>query len=138
MLAFGLKDEVLPRLFIMKYIAKNSEVCYNYLICEFILKGTDKMGLTLTEKILNAHIVDGEAVRGSEIGIKIDQTLTQDATGTMAYLELKQKNLLHISTITPCSQALKMLMTTDLSAQSQKNTVFISAVPVTEFAIRCI
>ena len=45
------------------------------------------MGLTLTEKILNAHIVDGEPVKGTEIGIKIDQTLTQDATGTMAYLE---------------------------------------------------
>ena len=45
------------------------------------------MGLTLTEKILKDHIVDGEFVKGTEIGIKIDQTLTQDATGTMAYLE---------------------------------------------------
>ena len=47
------------------------------------------MGLTLTEKILKAHVVDGEFVKGQEIGIKIDQTLTQDATGTMAYLELE-------------------------------------------------
>ena len=45
------------------------------------------MGLTLTEKILKAHLVDGEFFKGTEIGIKIDQTLTQDATGTMAYLE---------------------------------------------------
>ena len=45
------------------------------------------MGLTLTEKILKAHLVEGEMVKGSEIGIRIDQTLTQDATGTMAYLE---------------------------------------------------
>ncbi len=45
------------------------------------------MGLTLTEKILKEHIVDGQFVKGTEIGIKIDQTLTQDATGTMAYLE---------------------------------------------------
>ncbi len=45
------------------------------------------MGLTLTEKILKEHIVDGEFKKGTEIGIKIDQTLTQDATGTMAYLE---------------------------------------------------
>ena len=45
------------------------------------------MGLTLTEKILKEHIVDGEFVKGTEIGLKIDQTLTQDATGTMAYLE---------------------------------------------------
>jgi len=45
------------------------------------------MGYTLTEKILKEHIVDGEFKKGTEIGIKIDQTLTQDATGTMAYLE---------------------------------------------------
>lgn len=47
------------------------------------------MGLTLTEKILKAQIVDGEFVKGQEIGIRIDQTLTQDATGTMAYLEFE-------------------------------------------------
>ena len=47
------------------------------------------MGLTLTEKILKAHLVDGEFVKGGEIGIRIDQTLTQDATGTMAYLEFE-------------------------------------------------
>ena len=47
------------------------------------------MGLTLTEKILKAHLVEGEMVKGSEIGIRIDQTLTQDATGTMAYLEFE-------------------------------------------------
>ena len=45
------------------------------------------MGLTLTEKILKDHVVDGEFIKGQEIGIKIDQTLTQDATGTMAYLD---------------------------------------------------
>ncbi|MCL2054600.1 MAG: aconitate hydratase [Oscillospiraceae bacterium] len=47
------------------------------------------MGLTLTEKILKKHLADGEFSKGSEIGIKIDQTLTQDATGTMAYLEFE-------------------------------------------------
>ena len=47
------------------------------------------MGLTLTEKILNAHIVDGVPEKGTEVGLKIDQTLTQDATGTMAYLEFE-------------------------------------------------
>ena len=45
------------------------------------------MGLTLTEKIIRDHIVDGEPVKGAEIGLRIDQTLTQDATGTMAYLQ---------------------------------------------------
>lgn len=47
------------------------------------------MGLTLTEKILRAHIVDGAFKKGAEIGLKIDQTLTQDATGTMAYIEFE-------------------------------------------------
>ncbi len=56
------------------------------------------MGLTLTEKILKAHIVDGEFVKGTEIGIKIDQTLTQDATGTMAYLEFEAIGIPRVKT----------------------------------------
>ena len=47
------------------------------------------MGLTLTEKIIKAHIVDGKMEKGTEIGLRIDQTLTQDATGTMAYLQFE-------------------------------------------------
>ena len=47
------------------------------------------MGLTLCEKIIKSHLVDGEYKKGNEVGIRIDQTLTQDATGTMAYLELE-------------------------------------------------
>lgn len=47
------------------------------------------MGLTLAEKILKAHLVEGEMVKGNEIGIRIDQTLTQDSTGTMAYLQFE-------------------------------------------------
>ncbi len=56
------------------------------------------MGLTLTEKILKAHLVDGEFVKGGEIGIKIDQTLTQDATGTMAYLEFEAMGVDRVKT----------------------------------------
>ena len=56
------------------------------------------MGLTLTEKILKAHVVDGEFVKGKEIGIKIDQTLTQDATGTMAYLEFETMGIPRVQT----------------------------------------
>ena len=56
------------------------------------------MGLTLTEKILKAHLVDGEFVKGGEIGIKIDQTLTQDATGTMAYLEFEAMGVPRVKT----------------------------------------
>lgn len=47
------------------------------------------MGLTLCQKIIKNHLVSGEMREGREIGIKIDQTLTQDATGTMAYLEFE-------------------------------------------------
>lgn len=56
------------------------------------------MGLTLTEKILSAHLVEGEMTKGSEIGIRIDQTLTQDATGTMAYLEFEAMGVPRVKT----------------------------------------
>lgn len=56
------------------------------------------MGQTLTEKILSAHLVEGEMVKGSEIGIRIDQTLTQDATGTMAYLEFEAMGVPRVKT----------------------------------------
>lgn len=56
------------------------------------------MGKTLAEKILDAHIVDGEPKKGTEIGIKIDQTLTQDATGTMAYLEFEAMGVPRVKT----------------------------------------
>ena len=47
------------------------------------------MGLTIAQKIIKNHIVSGEMIPGTEIGLKIDQTLTQDATGTMAYLQFE-------------------------------------------------
>jgi aconitate hydratase len=56
------------------------------------------MGKTITEKIIEAHIVSGRFVPGTEIGIKIDQTLTQDATGTMAYLEFESMNVPRVRT----------------------------------------
>ena len=56
------------------------------------------MGLTLTEKIIKAHIIDGEMVKGTEIGLKIDQTLTQDATGTMAYLQFEAMGVDRVKT----------------------------------------
>jgi len=56
------------------------------------------MAYTLAEKIINAHIVDGEPVRGSEVGLRIDQTLTQDATGTMAYLEFEAMGVPRVKT----------------------------------------
>ncbi|MDY4611420.1 MAG: aconitate hydratase [Sphaerochaetaceae bacterium] len=51
------------------------------------------MGKTLTAKILNAHLMEGTLKQGEPIGIRIDQTLTQDATGTMAYLQFEAMGL---------------------------------------------
>ena len=45
--------------------------------------------MNLTQKILKNHLLKGELVPGEEIAIRIDQTLTQDSTGTMAYLQLE-------------------------------------------------
>ncbi|MGZ6223661.1 MAG: aconitase family protein, partial [Syntrophales bacterium] len=56
------------------------------------------MGKTITEKIIEAHVVSGRFVPGTEIGIKIDQTLTQDATGTMAYLEFESMQVPRVRT----------------------------------------
>lgn len=56
------------------------------------------MGYTLSEKIIKNHLVSGEMVKGSEIGLRIDQTLTQDATGTMAYLELEAMGIDRVKT----------------------------------------
>ncbi len=47
------------------------------------------MGLTIAQKIIKAHLLEGEMTAGKEIALRIDQTLTQDATGTMAYLEFE-------------------------------------------------
>lgn len=47
------------------------------------------MGYTIAQKIIKNHLVSGDMTVGSEVGLKIDQTLTQDATGTMAYLEFE-------------------------------------------------
>ena len=56
------------------------------------------MGLTIAQKIIKSHLVAGEMIPGQEIGLKIDQTLTQDATGTMAYLEFETMGLDRVKT----------------------------------------
>jgi len=56
------------------------------------------MGKTLTEKILEQHLVEGGLKKGSDIAIKIDQTLTQDATGTMAYLQFEAMGVPRVQT----------------------------------------
>ena len=56
------------------------------------------MGRNLAEKILSNHIVEGELRKGSSIGIKIDQTITQDSTGTMAFLQLEAMGIDKVKT----------------------------------------
>jgi aconitate hydratase len=56
------------------------------------------MAGTITEKIIETHLVEGEMATGREIGIAIDQTLTQDATGTLVYLQFETMNIPRIKT----------------------------------------
>ena len=58
----------------------------------------EKMGLNIVQKIIKEHLVSGEMVAGSEIALKIDQTLTQDATGTMAYLQFEAIGIPRVKT----------------------------------------
>lgn len=56
------------------------------------------MGYNIAEKIIKAHLVSGRMERGEEIALSIDQTLTQDATGTMAYLEFESMGIEQVKT----------------------------------------
>lgn len=56
------------------------------------------MGYTIAQKIIKNHLLSGDMTVGSEIGLKIDQTLTQDATGTMAYLEFEAMGIDRVKT----------------------------------------
>ncbi len=56
------------------------------------------MGLTIAQKIIKEHLISGDMTVGSEVALKIDQTLTQDATGTMAYLEFETMGIPRVRT----------------------------------------
>ncbi len=56
------------------------------------------MGYTIVQKIIKSHLLSGDMTVGGEIGLKIDQTLTQDATGTMAYLQLEAMEINRVKT----------------------------------------
>lgn len=56
------------------------------------------MGKNIVDKILSAHLVEGELLSGTTAGIKIDRTLTQDSTGTMAYLQLEAMEIDRVKT----------------------------------------
>lgn len=89
------------------------------------------MGLSLAMKILKNHLLKGELKAGQEIAIKIDQTLTQDSTGTMAYLQLEAMDIEDVATeiLLPTSitisfkQDLRMQMIMSLSSRQQISLV---------------
>ena len=56
------------------------------------------MGSTIAQKLIKSHLLSGDMTVGSEIGLRIDQTLTQDATGTMAYLEFEAMGVERVKT----------------------------------------
>lgn len=93
---YALKCYKIKQMFI--FTLTKIAICYKILISVIFERIVVTMGLTLTEKILKAHLVDGEFVKGQEIGIRIDQTLTQDATGTMAYLEYEAMGVPRVRT----------------------------------------
>lgn len=93
---YALKRYKIKQMFI--FTLTKIAICYKILISVIFERIVVTMGLTLTEKILKAHLVDGEFVKGQEIGIRIDQTLTQDATGTMAYLEYEAMGVPRVKT----------------------------------------
>ncbi len=61
-------------------------------------KEVGNMAKNIVQKILDAHILDGKPIAGTEVGIKMDQTLTQDATGTMAYLQFEAMGIPRVAT----------------------------------------
>ncbi|MGC8871979.1 MAG: aconitate hydratase [Caldimicrobium sp.] len=71
------------------------------------------MGKNLTQKIIEAHLVSGKMIPGEEIAIKIDQTLTQDATGTMCYLEFEAIGIDRVKTELSVSYVDHNLLQTD-------------------------
>ena len=56
------------------------------------------MPLNVTQKLIKEHLLSGDMIPGTEIGLRIDQTLTQDATGTKVILELKAMGLERVKT----------------------------------------
>lgn len=97
------------------------------------------MAHNVAQKLIAAHLVEGEMKIGEEIGLKIDQTLCQDATGTMVMLECeamnlpkqKPKSLFNTSTIIYYKLILKMLMIIFFCVQPAKNSACGLANPAT-------
>jgi aconitate hydratase len=61
-------------------------------------KRREKVGKNIVQKIIDSHLVSGEPASGKEVGIRVDQTLTQDATGTMVYLQFEAMEIPRVKT----------------------------------------
>lgn len=102
------------------------------------------MGYTIAQKIIKEHLVCGEMVVGNDIGLRIDQTLTQDATGTMAYIEYEAMGIPRVKTEKSVAYidhntlqtGFEMPTTTDLFSLYVKSTAFIFQDRATVFATR--
>lgn len=81
--------------------------------------------LNVTQKLVKSHLVSGEMVPGSEIGLKIDQTLTQDATGTLVMLELEAMGLDRVKTELSAQYIDHNLLQTDF--KNADDHVFLSS-----------
>lgn len=71
------------------------------------------MGKNVTQKLIESHLIEGEMIPGEEIAIKIDQTLCQDATGTMVMLELNAMNIKKVKTEVSCQYVDHNIIQTD-------------------------
>lgn len=71
---------------------------YKFLLNVLILKPITLMSKNLAQKLIESHLVDGEMIPGKTIGLRIDQTLTQDATGTIVMLEFEAMGLTRVKT----------------------------------------
>ncbi|MFQ5480478.1 MAG: aconitase family protein, partial [Thermodesulfobacteriota bacterium] len=85
------------------------------------------MKKTLAQKILEAHIISGQWKPGLEAGFRIDQTLTQDATGTLCYLELEALGIKNISTELSASYVDHNLLQTDFKNADDHRFLMTSA-----------
>jgi len=103
------------------------------------------MGKNIVQKILDAHCADGNPMAGEEVGIRIDQTLTQDATGTMAYLQFESMGFDKVKTDVSVSyvdhntvqEGSKTPMTMRTLSPWPQNTALSFRGPGTVSAIRC-
>ena len=104
------------------------------------------MGYTIAQKIIKAHLVSGDMTVGSEIALRIDQTLTQDATGTMAYLEFETMGVKRVKTEKSVAYIDHNTLQSGfenaddhryIQSVASKHGIYFRA-PATVYAIRCI